>query len=105
MAKKAKKSDAQFAIDRYDLPDVPDYVVAELKYESPVTFSPSTFSAPAAGERSASGLNSILSKFAIHKVRSHFDLSAATITARAAAASGLPEAPTSKVLAKKGLGT
>ncbi len=101
----AKKPNAGFVIDSYDLPDVPDYVVVELKYEAPVTFSASAFAAPAAGEPAASSLNSILSKFDIHELRSHFDLSATTITRRAAPASLLPEAPTSKALAKKGLGT
>lgn len=101
----AKKSAARSVLPSYELPDVPDYVVVELKYEAPVTFSPSAFAAPAVGEAAASSLNSILSKFDIQTLRSHFGLPDSTIAARVTPAAVLPEAPTAKALGKKGLGT
>jgi hypothetical protein len=55
MAKKKKivsqtgrDTKAGFISADVEAPDVPDYVVVELRYESPVAYSRSRFSAPAA---------------------------------------------------------
>ena len=46
-------------------PDVPDYVVVELRYESPVGYTRSRFSAPAAAAPQADTLNDVLAKYDI----------------------------------------
>ena len=54
MAKKARspsqrgeKTKAGFIPAEISTPDIPDYVVVELRYEAPVAFSAARFSAPA----------------------------------------------------------
>jgi hypothetical protein len=44
----------------FKTPDLPDYVVAELRYESPVAFTTSSFVAPAAAADDANSLNDVL---------------------------------------------
>ena len=106
MAKKsAGKTAAGYVSSHYEVSESPDYVVVELKYETPVAFTASSFAAPAAGEDAAQSLNSVLSKFSIHRLQSHFQLDATTIAHRATPAAALSAAPTVKTLAKKGLGT
>jgi hypothetical protein len=83
--------------------DFPDYVVAELRYESPVAFTPAGFGAPAASEDQASKLNSVLSKFDIASLCSHFGLKANVVKSRVAVASTLPEAPNPAKFADKGM--
>ena len=46
-------------------PDTPDYVVAELRYESPVAFTRSKFAAAADAAPQAGALNQVLEKFDI----------------------------------------
>ncbi len=87
----------------FEMPDAPDYVVVELKYESPVAFTASRFAAPAAAESQASALNRILSKYDIATVRSHFAKTAKEVRARIDVASALPAAPRAATFAKKGL--
>ena len=105
MAKSAKKLALENGFPNYEMPDVSDYVVVELKYEAPVTFGPASFAAPAAGEPAATSLNSILGKFEIQELRPSFDLSQAEIDKRLTPAAALPPAATSKFLSKKGLGS
>ena len=59
----------------FEAPDVPDYVVAELRYEAPVAFTASRFTAPADAAQQADGLNQVLAKYAIRRIRSQFGLS------------------------------
>jgi subtilisin family serine protease len=83
--------------------DTPDYVVAELKYESPVAFSARGFSAPAAAETQASRLNQVLGKYDVAAIRSHFGLKATAVRERIKVASRLRAAPSTSKPARKGL--
>ena len=83
--------------------DVPDYVVAELKYEAPVTFTAAGFSAPRAAEPVASRLNEVLSHFDIRTLRSHFGLKQTAVRERIAVATTLPAAPTVARFAGRGM--
>jgi subtilisin family serine protease len=82
-------------------PDVPDYVLVELRYESPVAFTRSRFVAPAAAEPQAHALNQVLAKFDVEAVRSHFGLPAETVRARPEVARTLPAAPSPKRFARR----
>ena len=86
-------------------PDVPDYVVVELRYESPVAYSRSRFSAPAAAAPQADTLNDVLAKYDIETMRSHFGLSAESVKSRIEVAATLPSEPEPKKFAKKGMDT
>ena len=86
-----------------ETPDVPDYVVVELKYESPVAFGAAGFAAPAASEREASALNRVLGKYDVARVRSHFGKKHEEVKARIVRAASLPKAPSAAVLEDKGL--
>jgi len=53
MPKKTKTTDQTgqqtkqgFVSTKVEAPDIPDYVIVELRYESPVAFSASAFAAP-----------------------------------------------------------
>jgi len=73
-----------------ETPDIPDYVVVELRYESPVAYSRSKFSAPAAAAPQADTLNNVLEKYDIKTLRSHFGLSSPAIKDRVEIAATLP---------------
>jgi subtilisin family serine protease len=113
MAKRKKKvvsqtgrdTKAGFVSTEIEAPDIPDYVVVELRYESPVAFSAARFSAPAAAEDQAETLNSVLAKYDIQTMRSHFGLSAPAVRARVEVAGTLPPEPEPKKFAKKGMDT
>ena len=69
MARRTRRSARPLKLGRhgfttapFETPDIPDYVVAELRYESPVAFTRSRFAAPAAGEDHADRLNTVLAK-------------------------------------------
>ena len=113
MAKKRKKvslrtgreTKAGFVSADIEAPDIPDYVLVELRYESPVAYSRSRFSAPAAAASQADTLNNVLAKYDIETLRSHFGLSAPTIKSRVEVAATLPPEPEPKKFAKKGMDT
>jgi subtilisin family serine protease len=112
MAKKRKsagpigrETKAGFASADFETPDIPDYVVVELRYESPIAFTASRFAAPAAGERQADSLNDVLAKFDIRTMRSHFGLPATAVRSRVEIAAALPSEPEPKKFAKKGMDT
>jgi subtilisin family serine protease len=86
-------------------PDIPDYVLVELRYESPVAFTRSKFSAPAAAASQADTLNNVLAKYDIETMRSHFGLPSASIKSRVEVAATLPPEPEPKKFAKKGMDT
>jgi subtilisin family serine protease len=86
----------------YAAPDVPDYVVVELRYESPVAYTGARFAAPAAGESQAGELNEVLSRFAVRSIRSQFGLGSAAIRRRVEVARALPPEPSARVLAGRG---
>ena len=90
MAKRRKKvtsrtgreTKAGFVSADIDAPDIPDYVLVELRYESPVAYTRTKFSAPAAAAPQADVLNDVLAKYDIQTLRSHFGLPSPTIKAR-----------------------
>ncbi len=88
-----------------DTPDVPDYVIVELRYESPVAFSASKFDAPGAAEPQAASLNKTLEKYDIADMRSHFGLKSNVIKSRIAIAATLPPEPNPEKFADKGMDT
>jgi hypothetical protein len=96
---------AGFVSTATDTSNIPDYVVVELRYESPVAFSASRFSAPAAAAPQADSLNNVLAKFDIKTLRSHFSVPASAIRSRVEVAATLPAEPEPKRFAKKGMDT
>ena len=58
-----------FSAGSFETPDIPDYVVAELRYEKPVAFTTSGFAAPAAAADDAARLNQTRSAFDVVAVR------------------------------------
>ena len=116
MAKKSKKrkkvvshtgsdTKAGFVSVDVEAPDIPDYVLVELRYESPVAYSRARFSAPAAAASQAETLNNVLAKYNIETMRSHFGLPSPAIKARVEVAATLPPEPEPKKFAKKGMDT
>ena len=83
MAKKTKKSGQTgqqtrqgFVSTKVEAPDIPDYVVVELRYESPVAYTASSLSRPQPPRPQADALNKVLAKYDISTMRSHFGLKA-----------------------------
>jgi subtilisin family serine protease len=110
MAKRAKSTSRTgqltrqgFLSTQFETPDVPDYVVVQLRYESPVAYTKSRFGAPAAAAPQADTLNQVLSKYDITAMRSHFGLKAQDIRSRIEVAATLPKEPDPKKFAKKGM--
>jgi subtilisin family serine protease len=100
-----KETKAGFLSTAVELPDVPDYVVVELRYESPVAYSASKFSAPAPAAKQANSLNGILEKYDVKALRSHFGVSASDVRSRVGVAATLPPEPEPKKFARKGVDT
>ena len=110
MAKKGaprtgQETKAGFISTELKTPDIPDYVVVELRYESPVAFTRSKFAAPADGASQAETLNNVLAKYDIQTLQSHFGLPASAVKARIDVAACLPPEPEPKKYAKKGMDT
>jgi subtilisin family serine protease len=91
-----------FVTGTFATPGVADYVVAELRYESPVAYTRSRFVAPAAGADDASRFNQVLEKFAIKEIRSQFGFPAAQVRQRVELAAALPSDPSTNILKAKG---
>jgi hypothetical protein len=91
-----------FTTAPFKTPDLPDYVVAELRYESPVAFTTSSFVAPAAAENDASSLNNVLARFDIAAVRPQFGQRLADVRKRIGLAAALPAEPSARLLKAKG---
>jgi len=83
-------------------PGTPDYVVVELRYESPVAPGARGFVSPAAAAPQAASLNDVLSHFKIRSMGSHFGLTKTEVSTRVELASSLPSAPSAKLLARRG---
>jgi subtilisin family serine protease len=94
-----------FTAGRFEAPDVPDYVVAELRYEVPLAFTTSTFVAPAAATDDASRMNNILARFDVASVRPQFGMRLSDVRQRIELAAALPAKPSAKVLKEKGADT
>ncbi len=93
---------AGFVMSEFETPDAPDYVIAELRYESPVAFTTTKFAAPAAAKPEAESLNKILERFEIEKMGSHFQMKIDEVKERIAVASALPAEPEIKKFKSKG---
>jgi subtilisin family serine protease len=94
-----------FTTERFEAPDLPDYVVAELRYEAPLAFTTSNFVAPAAATDDASRLNNILARFDVASVRPQFGMRRSDVRKRIELAAALPTEPSAEVLKKKGADT
>ncbi|MEK6406266.1 MAG: S8 family serine peptidase [Acidobacteriota bacterium] len=94
-----------FVGTRFEAPDVPDYVVVELRYESPVAFTASRFAAPAAAAPQSEKLNEVLAKYDVAAIRSHFGLKSAAVRARVGIAAALPPEPDPDKFKDKGMDT
>ena len=82
MARRGRSSG--FATADYEYPQAPDYVIAELRYDSRVAVARrGRFGAAAAGEPAARALNETLGAFDIKRVGAHFDLPERELAARA----------------------
>lgn len=69
-------------------PSTPDYVIAELRYDSGIAITPEArFAAPAASEAKATGLHNVLAAFDVKRVTPHFALAKTKLAARAHPAS------------------
>ena len=97
-----KLSRQGFTIAHFESPGVPDYVVAELRYEAPVAYTTARFAAPAEVAHQADRLNDVLSRFKIASMRSHFGLKAPDVRKRVALAAALPPEPSARVLEARG---
>lgn len=77
-----RETDEGYVAGDFEAPDVSDYVVAELRYETPIAYTASRFTAPAPAAPQADRLNDILGRFDIKRIRSQFGLSASTVRSR-----------------------
>jgi subtilisin family serine protease len=102
-ARTGQETKAGFVSTSVEAPDIPDYVVVELRYESPVAFSTTKFAAPAAAAPQAESLNNVLEKYDIKTMRSQFGLPISTARNRVEVAATLPKEPDPKKFAKKGM--
>lgn len=98
-----RQSKAGFVSAEFEASDIPDYVVVELRYESPIAFSTSKFAAPAAAAPQADTLNDVLAKYDIRTMRSQFGLPLSAVRGRIEVAATLPKEPEPKKFAKKGM--
>lgn len=98
-----RQSKAGLVSTEFEAPDIPDYVVVELRYESPIAFSTSKFAAPAAAAPQADTLNDVLAKYDIRTMRSQFGLPLSAVRGRIEVAATLPKEPEPKKFAKKGM--
>ncbi|MFY9608208.1 MAG: S8 family serine peptidase [Blastocatellia bacterium] len=94
-----------FVGTRFEAPDVPDYVVVELRYESPVAFTASRFAAPAAAAPQSEKLNEVLAKYDVAAIRSHFGQKSAEVRSRVEIAATLPPEPNPDKFKDKGMDT
>src|SRR5438876_11336134 len=109
MPKKTKSQPGQktkqgYISTTFETPDLPDYVIVKLKYESPVAFAATGFVAPADAEPQASSLNRVLSTYDIAAVRSHFGKKREEVSHSIAVARALPAAGMAAAVAGEGLG-
>ncbi|HEX8455984.1 MAG TPA: S8 family serine peptidase [Pyrinomonadaceae bacterium] len=98
-----RDTNAGFVSTDIETPDVPDYVLVELRYEAPVAFSATKFAAPAAASSQADTLNNVLAKYDIKSMRSHFGLKSAAVKNRVEVAAFLPPEPDPSKFADKGM--
>jgi len=91
-----------FQLGEFQIPEIPDYVIAELRYDSSVAIEPSgKLFAPRAAEPRANEINQVLSRFALKRVGPHFDLPEKKLASRTRAIA-LPRAKVSADFAQSG---
>ena len=83
-------------------PPTPDYVVAELRYDSQVGYSPAGFAGSAEAKRDVSSLNGVLEAFEVKEFGSHFDRKASDIRKRTIAIPGVMKATVEAGFAQSG---
>ena len=96
------RGSAGFVSGQFDAHRIPDYVVAELRYESPVAYSAAGFRAPAEGRDQATRLNEVLERFDIQSIGSQFGMKAADVRDRVDVAATLPPEPGARALVTHG---
>jgi hypothetical protein len=94
-----------YAAAGFETPDIPDYVVVELRYEAPVAFTASHFTAPTDAAPQADRLNDVLARYEIRNVRSQFGLTPTTVRSRVSVAAVLPPEPNPARFADRGMDT
>lgn len=101
----ATRGSAGFVSGDFEATRARDYVVAELRYESPVAYSASGFRATGAARDQSSRLNAVLERFDIASIGSQFGMKAAEVRDRMDLAAALPAEPSARALASHGAGT
>lgn len=96
-----KKIDPGF-LQPIDTPELPDYVVVELQYDSKVAASADGFGGPAEAERNVASLNRVLEDYKIETLAPHFDVKASDIRSRTAPPSDVMTASVSAEFAQSG---
>ncbi|MEZ5417418.1 MAG: hypothetical protein R2708_08745 [Vicinamibacterales bacterium] len=99
------RGSAGFVSGEFEVSKARDYVVAELRYESPVAYSASGFRAAAGARDQSSKLNEVLERFDIASIGSQFGMKAADVRDRMDLAAALPAEPSARALASHGAGT
>jgi subtilisin family serine protease len=102
---RTRQSRRGLAAGAFEAPNIPDYVVVELRYESPVAYTASKFAGPAEAAPQADALNDVLARYDIANLRSHFGLKSAEVRPRVEIAAALPPEPDPKRFARKGMDT
>jgi subtilisin family serine protease len=98
----SKKDKAGFTLERFETPDIPDYVIAELRYDSSVAVEPTgRFGAAPAAAKSADRLNTVLAGFDLTRVAPHFELPGRVLAAHAKGITA-PKAKVSAEFAQSG---
>ena len=83
-------------------PDTPDYVIAELVYDSQISYTSRGFSAPSTVEKKARNLNDVLEGFRIKSFRSHFGMKESQVHIRTTEAPPTSDVPVQAEFAHAG---
>jgi len=94
-------ADAGFA-PPVSTPKTPDYVVAELRYDSKVAFTANRFEGPQEAENVVASLNEVLASFGIKSFGSHFGVKPGAIRERTAPPADVMAAPVTAEFAQSG---
>ena len=85
-----RKANTGFEQGKFDVPSIPDYVVAELRYDSGLAVARrgGIVAPSAAAEAPARALNEVLAAFEIDRVAPQFDMPERVLATRASAVTG-----------------
>ena len=100
--KKSTGADSGFVNPGIAEPKGPDYVVVELRHDCGVAYSSTGFDGPAEVQKTTDALNSVLNRFKVKQVKSHFGMRAAIIRQRVTAAPSSLGKPVSAAFAHSG---